>query len=635
MPLNERGNIAIWNTEVLSEKPSILIGHHKTVSALALSHQPTCHFLCSCSSDNIILWNLTQNGGHPSKGKVLHSHMEQPIYCSFSFDNSEIAISFPTGIWIFDLKKNSWTQSIEGTCFSIFAFDKRDVLLGIEENFLKTWHIESKETEIKVSVSTGFSTALCIHQPNAIIIIGTTCGHLNIYDMKFTLIRSIQIWKLLAQQLKPDFSEEGTFLDVKSDSFPVYSLQVFNYENFNNPDIYLLNAIYLLVVTSTCLFILEINNEEIIFFADFNDYIVFEEIKTQIGLVRSSATACDADYSKAYVILTPVLDESLILLKLSIRDIVLSKLSTENLKVETSEKVLTFLNSDHTEKGKSLLIPRIQKTNHNKSLRKVSSNMNLPVTFHSNIKSSGYGKVHKPVTLFQPQIPAAHRNKFKNSVSHGKLQNTVGTKKRNMYEIQESLNFENLELLCKKESFENPVLSSLQITADGEYVSCTSSKGLLDIFKVREKNLNLFRSITAHKEKINAAKWSHSKQLLVTAGNDKIAKIWDLEKQYPLLTIGVENSLTAKEKDAVQQIQFYYLDHFILAAAGNKLHLFEYAINIQKSVIKSYLNTSSLKLIKKIPLDTKRITSLAAMNQFFSNILFESKIFINFKFFFS
>ncbi|GFR06365.1 WD repeat-containing protein 27 [Trichonephila clavata] len=298
MPLNEKGNIAVWNARTLSKKPSILTGHHKTVSALALSHQPTCHFLCSCSSDNIILWNLMQNGGQPTKGKVLHSHMEPPIYCSFGSDNSEIAVSFPTGLWVFDLKKNSWTKSVEGTCFTIFAFVKRDVLLGVEKNFLKTWHLESKETEIKVSVSTDFSTTLCVYKPNAIIIIGTACGHLYIFDMKYTLIRSIQIWKLVTQQIKCDSSGDGTFHDVKSDSFPIYSLQVFGYENFSNPDVYLLNPIYLLVVTSTCLFILEINNEEIIFYTDFNGYFVFDEIKTQIGLVRSSATACNADYSE-------------------------------------------------------------------------------------------------------------------------------------------------------------------------------------------------------------------------------------------------------------------------------------------------------------------------------------------------
>ncbi|GFR02071.1 WD repeat-containing protein 27, partial [Trichonephila clavata] len=562
----------------------------------------------------------------PTKGKVLHSHMEPPIYCSFGSDNSEIAVSFPTGLWVFDLKKNSWTKSVEGTCFTIFAFVKRDVLLGVEKNFLKTWHLESKETEIKVSVSTDFSTTLCVYKPNAIIIIGTACGHLYIFDMKYTLIRSIQIWKLVTQQIKCDSSGDGTFHDVKSDSFPIYSLQVFGYENFSNPDIYLLNPIYLLVVTSTCLFILEINNEEIIFYTDFNGYFVFDEIKTQIGLVRSSATACNADYSEACIILTPVLDESLILLKLSIRDIVLSKLNTENTKVEENKNILTFLTSNLAESDKSLLIPRIQKSN--KSLRKISSNRNLPVTFHSNIKSSGYGKTHKPVILFQPQIPTTTRSGFKNSVSHEQFRHTTQTKKKNIYEIHESLNFENLELLTKKESFENPVLSSLQLTVDGEYICCTSSKGLIDIFKVKKKHLNIFRSITAHKEKINEAKWSHSKQLLITAGSDKMAKIWDLERQTPLLTIGVENNLTtAKEKhkfvfeDAVQQAQFYYLDHFILAAAGNKLHLFEYAINIQKSGIKSYLNTSSLKLIKKIPLETKRITSLAAMNQFFSNIV--------------
>ncbi|GBM35235.1 WD repeat-containing protein 27 [Araneus ventricosus] len=633
VPLNEKGNIAVWNIKKLLQKPSILIGHHKLVSALAFSHQPSNYLLCSCSSDNIILWNLMQNDGQPSKGRVLHSHMEKPTYCSFSFDNCQIAVSFPDGMWIFNLQKNAWVFSLEVTCFTMFTFGyEDDTLLGIEENFLKVWNYKTNEVTKIISVSVGFPTSFCVHDQSMVTVIGTTCGHLNVYDENYNLIRNILVWKLITQRQKPESAEDGAFQDFKSDSFPVYSIKVFHFDKISDPCNCLPGDIYLLIVTSTCLFLIRINNEEIILFLDFNDHSEITETKASIGLVRSGMIACNSDNSEAYVILIPVLDEFLILVKLSLNDVLLSESTINSLKIESSNHVLTFLSSKHVENSKSLLIPKIQKAKTSKGLKKVSSNKNLPVTFHSNIKSSGYGTLHKPVALFQPQIPKGQRNRYESSETSRKFQNNVGAKKKNIFECySSSIDFENLELLNKIESFENPVISSLQVSVEGQFASCTSSDGLIDVLKLGKKHLKVFRSIRAHQGKINTAKWSHSNKLLITAGNDQTAKVWDLERHHPLLQIGTDNGNSAMmEKckfvfeDAVEQAQFYYLDHFLLATAGSCIHLFEYKINLEKSGIKSFINKSTLKLVKKIPLETKRITSLAAMNQFFSNILFLS-----------
>ncbi|XP_035225665.1 WD repeat-containing protein 27-like [Stegodyphus dumicola] len=63
VPLNERGHIALWLINFPFNQPVILIGHHNTVTSLAFSHDPFSFYLCSCSSDYIILWDLLQNEG--------------------------------------------------------------------------------------------------------------------------------------------------------------------------------------------------------------------------------------------------------------------------------------------------------------------------------------------------------------------------------------------------------------------------------------------------------------------------------------------------------------------------------------------------------------------------------------------
>ncbi|GIX66783.1 WD repeat-containing protein 27 [Caerostris darwini] len=616
VPLNDRGHIAIWNMNDISQQPFILMGHHKNVTALALSYQPTDYLLCTCSSDNIILWNLIENEGKPTKGKVLHSHMEEAVYCSFSLDNFKIAISFPNGIWIFDLLKHCWVFSIEEIHFTVFTYEyENDVLLGIEDNFLKTWNFKTNEVTTKLSISTGFPTAICVHNKNAIIIIGTSYGHLNIYNKSFNLIRKFYIWKLLAQQLKFDSNEEG--IDLKSDNFPIYSIQVCTYKKTKD-------------LENTCFFLLNINNEEVCFFSDFTDDYDIDGTKAPIGLLRSGVVFYNSALSEANVILTPVLVNSLILLKLSLNDVIQSKLTLSNSDTDDEKHVLTFLSSDHAEKGESLLISKIKKTKPKKNSKKAISALNLPVTFHSNIKSSGYGNIQKSVKLFQPQIPKRQGNRIKSSMSFEKKQNNTDMKQKDIYDqYKSSFHFDKFELHSSIRLSYDPIISSLHATVDGQYVCSPSSDGLIEVLKLEKKQFKMFHTLRAHKGKAIAAKWSHSNKLLITIGNDKMAKLWDLGKQHPLLTIGVdadEATNMRKNKfvfeDEIELVQFYYLDHFLLAAAGNNVYLFEYVINIEKSNIKSFENKSYFKLVKKIPLDTKRITSLAAMNQLFSNILF-------------
>ncbi|XP_035219518.1 WD repeat-containing protein 27-like [Stegodyphus dumicola] len=404
-------------------------------------------------------------------------------------------------------------------------------------------------------------------------------------------------------------------------------------EKWSLPDI-----VYLLVVTSTCLFILNINNETITFYINFNDSFVNKGEESTIGLIRSAALSYDKDKNIVFVNLLPIINDSMVLLKISLKNYMEDEASKEKLYISSENSTsqlavhdspnLTLFYRGEAENRKSLLMHNMNSSQEMKCSSKLSAtNSALPVTFHKKIRSSGYGKIHKSV-LFQPQINRQQTYECQNFHNVKNIQNYSVVKKRSFLQ-RNSANFEckELDLLCKVETAESPAVSSLQVTTDGNFACCTSAEGLVHVLKIGKQATKIHQTFNCHNDVVNASKWSYTGKMIVTCGEDKTVKIWDFEhlKQNPLLIIGRNEALETKRKfsfrDAVEQVQFYYLDKFILAAAGNKLHLFNYMISTEKNDIKRYMNKSALKLIKTIPLESKRLISVAAVNQFFSNIV--------------
>ncbi|XP_023241857.1 WD repeat-containing protein 27-like [Centruroides sculpturatus] len=122
-------------------------------------------------------------------------------------------------------------------------------------------------------------------------------------------------------------------------------------------------------------------------------------------------------------------------------------------------------------------------------------------------------------------------------------------------------------------------------------------------------------------------------ELLLTSGYDKKALIWKWKQnQKPLLIV---DSLQFEDKfkknisipEEISAAQFYYMDKFILLTYGNILNMYLYNLDFSKSDIESYKMKSEYQTILSLTLESKRITALSAVNQFYSCILF---IFITF-----
>ncbi|XP_071038300.1 WD repeat-containing protein 27 isoform X2 [Parasteatoda tepidariorum] len=564
---------------------------------------------------------------NPKTGKVLHSNMEQPLFSAFNNTNEKIAVSFTNELWIYGLKENSWVASIENVHFTNFNFISEG-FMGIEDNCIKVWDNITNEIASKVSLSNGFPTSFNYFKPNSILVIGSTCGNVTVYEKNCRLIRSLSIWKIIAQNQRHDANEEDIYNELRNDSFPVHAIHVFQINNKNYTFNNLPEDMYLLVISSTCLFIFNINNEALLYYLNFND----ELLNLQVGLIRSAAIDQDSNNPLVYITLIPVIGDFMFFMKIFLDKAIMSNMnsasnSSNKMNDDFIECHLSFLSKTDCGNQKSLLnhnTPSIKKIN---NIKKNPSALNRPVTFHSNIRSSGYGKLHKTVKLFQPQLSKVSKSKSLSCLTPRSC-GSISDIKESFYNENKEISYTNLKQLDKIESLEMPTLSYLQATVDGMHAACPAKEGYINIFKVMKKTMKLHHTTSCHSGEINSGKWSHSGRLIITSGNDKTVKLWDFEKykQVPLLVIGQgKNSLSTKQRfcfeEDVMDAQFYYLDRFLLAASGNKLHLFDYEIDIQKTGIKSIVNKSTLKLLKKIPLESKQITSFAAVNQYFSNLV--------------
>lgn len=69
---------------------------------------------------------------------------------------------------------------------------------------------------------------MCVDDETGIIVVGTTSGHLNVYGKNYSLLRNIQIWKLMSQQQKLDSCDESNFNCL---TYYVYFLGYYNVRN--------------------------------------------------------------------------------------------------------------------------------------------------------------------------------------------------------------------------------------------------------------------------------------------------------------------------------------------------------------------------------------------------------------------
>jgi len=136
-----------------------------------------------------------------------------------------------------------------------------------------------------------------------------------------------------------------------------------------------------------------------------------------------------------------------------------------------------------------------------------------------------------------------------------------------------------------------------------------------------------------HNQPLHSVAWSHDDRYLVTASADCTARVWAATGE-PLFTIdrcrenagrametakGEPNAPHAAE---VRQAAFYYLDKFVVLAAGPRLWLYHYFIDQdQGNDVAHKVNPHRYKAAHVVQEDCQAITAFSCPNAFMSNLI--------------
>lgn len=241
-----------------------------------------------------------------------------------------------------------------------------------------------------------------------------------------------------------------------------------------------------------------------------------------------------------------------------------------------------------------------------------------PLTFKNNVKSSGYSTAPTNCTLFKPNTKATKtclKTKCQARITSVQYDPTKVVHCKSQQQLSDNV---------------TTAITNISFSSDGRNLAVALTDGTAMILKRSLTNKPVL--FLGHKSSLNSVSLSHNGQWLLTASNDKTAGIWGANNTNSLMTFEkISHNFHSKHfsvkkksecfENGITTSQFYYMDNFVLLASGRSFHLYNYNIDCVKDDIKSYLNKSQYKLVKKFDVDCNLVTDLAAINFFYSYIV--------------
>ncbi|KAF1324609.1 G-protein beta wd-40 repeats containing protein, partial [Globisporangium splendens] len=285
--------------------------------------------------------------------------------------------------------------------------------------------------------------------------------------------------------------------------------------------------------------------------------------------------------------------------------------------------------------------------------KKAGKSLDKPITFHSRVKSSGYGAslpfgMGKRTSIQDRKTPASARSLKPPAVVDAFLKE---------YPMQCGMlqHFQQKhELPCS--TLHNGAIHHIEFSHDAKWLATSGQDKVAQVCKLP---FSRFRGETGsvfvgRDNAVRSIHWSHNNQMVVTTSRDKSARVWLADSDVASLTFhGVppastspgklkpsasapatrsfkNNSSSAKKvtKQEIVDAMFFYMDKFIVSGCGNAIRLHQFELDelharaqtkkAKKNDILVEENTSRKKKVAEWTMDAMQsLTALTCVNSSF------------------
>ncbi|XP_052273878.1 WD repeat-containing protein 27-like isoform X3 [Dreissena polymorpha] len=186
--------IGVWSLQDLSYKPLELVGHGKTLTALALGYVALNKLLVSAADDYVIVWDLQKarqqvEKGEKVRGRVIGTTLGYVRYCALSPDDSKVAVCTGYEIVILLTQRECKVAVLEGHDGPVTAAEfcphYTATLVSIsEDRTFKVWNVCDLTLVYQSPILTAspfLSMAMSLHDPR--VAIGAADGMVRVIDL--------------------------------------------------------------------------------------------------------------------------------------------------------------------------------------------------------------------------------------------------------------------------------------------------------------------------------------------------------------------------------------------------------------------------------------------------------------------